>query len=287
MLSSLEIEHLIQEITGEVVGILNSECSSGNDCPSCNGDLQCANQRENDVDSLVKLGAARIGSGPGLANIRNDLAVLLDHTLLKADAVPKDIDKLCEEAITYNFASVCINPAYVQYAAKLVAGTQVKVCSVVGFPLGATTTAVKVYEAQMAEYDGAKEIDMVIHVGALKSKGYEYLENDIASIVKGVACDTIVKVIIETALLTDEEKVIACELAKKAGAHFVKTSTGFSSGGATAADVALMRRVVGETMGVKASGGIRDTKGAEMMVQAGANRIGASASVRIVQGDNS
>jgi deoxyribose-phosphate aldolase len=182
---------------------------------------------------------------------------------------------------------VCINPCYVKFAWNLLKDTKVKVCTVIGFPLGATFTPVKVYEAQLAEHDGAQEVDMVISVGAMKSKGYDYVENDIASVVKAVSKDTIVKVILETALLTDEEKIAACEIAKKAQADFVKTSTGFGPGGATAADVALMRQVVGNSMGVKASGGIRDREQAELMVRSGASRLGTSASVRIVTGKSS
>jgi deoxyribose-phosphate aldolase len=209
---------------------------------------------------------------------------MIDHTLLKPDATRKEIETLCREAAQYSFASVCVNPTWVALCARLLAGTPVKVCSVVGFPLGATTADVKHYETRRAIFDGAVEIDMVINVGALKSGDLKVVERDIEAVT--APCrdgNAISKVIIEAALLTDEEKITACTLAKAANADFVKTSTGFASGGATAADVALMRRVVGEDMGVKAAGGVRDLEGLKAMVAAGATRIGASAGVRIVQ----
>ncbi|MEA3341579.1 MAG: deoxyribose-phosphate aldolase [Chloroflexota bacterium] len=210
---------------------------------------------------------------------------MIDHTLLKPDATQDQIAQLCYEARKYNFASVCVNPTNVKLCAQLLAGSDVLVCTVVGFPLGATPTEVKVFEAQQAIHDGATEVDMVINVGALKSRDYELVERDIASIARGChAGNSILKVIIEAALLSDEEKVIACQLAKVAGANFVKTSTGFGPGGATLEDVALMRRVVGPTMGVKAAGGIHTYEEAQQMIAAGASRIGASASVKIMQG---
>lgn len=208
------------------------------------------------------------------------LAHIMDHTLLKADATESQIEKLCQEAKEYGFASVCVNPCHVKHAAELLKGSNVKVCTVIGFPLGANTTATKVYEAELAEKEGAQELDMVIAVGALKAKNYDYVEKEIAAIVKNT--HSLVKVIIETCYLTDEEKVKACELAQKAGADYVKTSTGFGSGGAKVEDIALMRKTVGDSMGVKASGGIRDKKTAEAMVQAGASRLGVSASIKIV-----
>ncbi|HUX77747.1 MAG TPA: deoxyribose-phosphate aldolase [Anaerolineae bacterium] len=212
------------------------------------------------------------------------LAHMIDHTLLKPDASQDQIAQLCHEARKYSFASVCVNPANVKLCAQLLKGSGVPVCTVVGFPLGATPTEVKVFEAQQAVREGASEVDMVINVGALKSKDYEVVERDIASIARAShAGNAILKVIIEAALLTDEEKVVACQLAKVAGADFVKTSTGFGPGGATLEDVALMRRVVGPTMGVKAAGGIRTYDDAQKMIAAGASRIGASASVRIMQ----
>ncbi|MBI2829371.1 MAG: deoxyribose-phosphate aldolase [Acidobacteria bacterium] len=209
---------------------------------------------------------------------------MIDHTLLKPDATRQDIETLCREAAQYGFASVCVNPTWVAACARLLRGSRVKVCSVVGFPLGATTTDTKQFETRRAIFDGACELDMVINVGALKSSELRLVERDIEAVT--VPCreaGAVSKVIIEAALLTDEEKVTACALAKAAGASFVKTSTGFGPGGATPHDVALMRRVVGEEMGVKAAGGVRDLEGLKAMVAAGATRIGASAGVRIVQ----
>ena len=215
-----------------------------------------------------------------------DLAGIIDHTYLKPDADRATIEKLCAEAREHHFASVCVNTTMVHLAAELLQDSGVNVCAVIGFPLGAATTASKCYEAQEAVRCGAVEVDMVINIGALKSKDYALVEYDIRKVVEGVE-GTLVKVIIETCLLTDEEKIIACALSKAAGAHFVKTSTGFSKGGATVEDVALMRRVVGPEMGVKASGGIRDTETAIAMVKAGASRLGVSASVAIVEGGKS
>ncbi|MBI4263096.1 MAG: deoxyribose-phosphate aldolase [Acidobacteria bacterium] len=209
---------------------------------------------------------------------------MIDHTLLRPDAARQDIEQVCREAMQYGFASVCVNPTWVALTARLLRGSSVKVCSVVGFPLGATTPDVKHYETRRAIFDGATEIDMVTNVGALKSGDLRVVERDIEAVTAPCRdAGVLSKVIIEAALLTDEEKVTACTLAKAAGADFVKTSTGFGAGGATAADVALMRRVVGEEMGVKAAGGIRDYEGVKALVAAGATRIGASAGVRIVQ----
>ncbi len=214
----------------------------------------------------------------------DELARYIDHTLLKPDATEEQIRSLCEEARTYHFASVCVNPSYVALAARELAGTDVKVTSVVGFPLGATMPDVKAYETNLAIEAGAQEIDMVINIGALKSGRDDLVQEDIGEVVK-TAHDqgALVKVIIETALLTGEEKVRACRLAKAAGADFVKTSTGFGPGGATVEDVRLMREVVGLEMGVKAAGGIRSAEKALAMIEAGATRIGASAGVRIVE----
>jgi deoxyribose-phosphate aldolase len=210
---------------------------------------------------------------------------MIDHTILKPDASQDEIAQLCYEARKYHFASVCVNPANVKLCSELLEGTDVLVCTVVGFPLGATPTEVKVFEAQQAIQEGATEVDMVINVGALKSRDYELVERDIASVANAChAGNAILKVIIEAALLTDEEKVAACQLAKVARADFVKTSTGFGPGGATPEDVALMRSVVGPTIGVKAAGGIRSYEDAQKMIAAGASRIGASASVKIIQG---
>ncbi|MEN6409330.1 MAG: deoxyribose-phosphate aldolase [Anaerolineaceae bacterium] len=210
---------------------------------------------------------------------------MIDHTLLKPDATPDQIAQLCFEARKYGFASVCINPGWVSLCAQLLQGSPVKVCTVIGFPLGATASEVKAFETQNAIDHGATEIDMVINVGALKARDLDLVAKDIRGVVNVAhARGPIVKVILETVLLTDEEKTIACLIAKEAGADFVKTSTGFASGGATVHDVALMRRVVGPEMGVKASGGVRTYEDAENMIKAGATRIGASAGVKIIQG---
>ncbi|GAC41589.1 deoxyribose-phosphate aldolase [Paenibacillus popilliae] len=212
------------------------------------------------------------------------MAQMIDHTLLRADAVKGDITKLIEEAKRYQFASVCVNPTWVAYCAERLAGTSVKVCTVIGFPLGASTSAVKAYETVDAIANGATEVDMVINIGQLKAGNDDDAERDIAAVVTAAAGKALVKVIIETCLLTEEEKVRACELAVKAGADFVKTSTGFSTGGATREDVALMRRTVGERAGVKASGGVRSLEDVNMMIEAGATRIGASSGVSIING---
>lgn len=208
---------------------------------------------------------------------------MIDHTLLKPEATPSEVEQICKEAIEFEFASVCINPSFVAVAKQKLQGSNVKVCSVVGFPLGATTTKSKVYEAQEAIENGAQEVDMVINVGRLKSRDHEYVENDIRAVVAVAHSNgAIVKVIIETCLLTDEEKEKACLLAKNASADFVKTSTGFNKGGATEADVALMRKTVGDKMGVKASGGVRSYGDAIRMVESGATRIGTSSGVKII-----
>jgi deoxyribose-phosphate aldolase len=215
---------------------------------------------------------------------RSTVNHMIDHTLLKPDATREAITQLCDDARAFGFATVCVNPTHVQLCADLLKNSNVAVCTVVGFPLGATSTESKTFETQKAMRDGAREVDMVINVGALKSRDYELVESDIASVAK--VCHgggAILKVIIEAALLSDEEKVAACQLAKVAEADFVKTSTGFGPGGATVEDVALMRRVVGPEMGVKAAGGIRTLADAQRMIAAGANRLGTSSSVKIVQ----
>jgi deoxyribose-phosphate aldolase len=213
---------------------------------------------------------------------KKTLASYIDHTILKADAKVLDIEKLCKEAAEYKFASVCVNAANVKQAAELLNGTVVKVCTVVGFPLGATLSQVKAFEAEEAIKNGAQEVDMVINVGALKSGQFDIVEQDIKAVAAVCKNKALLKVIIETCLLTDEEKVAVCLLAKKAEADFVKTSTGFSTGGATVEDIKLMRKTVGADMGVKASGAVRDLETALKMIEAGATRIGASASVNIV-----
>jgi deoxyribose-phosphate aldolase len=214
-----------------------------------------------------------------------DLAGRIDHTLLRPDATGAEIDVLCDEALLHGFASVCVHGAWVPRCAARVAGSRVLVCAVVGFPAGAMASDVKVFEATRAVSDGARELDMVLAIGALKGGDHPFVERDIAGVVRVChANDARLKVILETALLTDAEKIRACEIAKAAGADFVKTSTGFAKGGATAADVALLRSVVGPAMGVKASGGIRDARTAFEMIRAGADRIGSSNSVAIVGG---
>jgi deoxyribose-phosphate aldolase len=218
------------------------------------------------------------GGAPG------SIAAIIDHTLLKPDATRQEIEALCQEAAGFGFATVCVNPTWVAVAARALAGSTTRVCSVVGFPLGATTPDVKQYETRRAIFDGAREIDMVINVGALRSGDVRLVERDIDAVVSSCReCGVLSKVIIEAALLADEQKVTACTLAKAAGADYVKTSTGFARGGATVADVALMRRVVGADMGVKAAGGVRDLESLKAMVAAGATRVGASAGVQIVQ----
>ncbi|AKO94192.1 MULTISPECIES: deoxyribose-phosphate aldolase [Priestia] len=212
-----------------------------------------------------------------------EIAKMIDHTLLKADAKKEEIEKLCEEAKEHHFASVCVNPTWVSLSSSLLEGTDVKVCTVIGFPLGANTPEVKAFEAQNAISNGATEVDMVINIGALKDGNDQEVKRDIQAVVeasKGV----LVKVIIETCLLTEDEKIRACKLAVEAGADYVKTSTGFSTGGATVEDVALMRKTVGPDVGVKASGGVRNAEGAKAVIEAGATRIGASSGIAIVNG---
>jgi deoxyribose-phosphate aldolase len=224
--------------------------------------------------------SARLGAG----QVPADLARMIDHTLLKPDASRAEIVKLCDEARANSFATVCVNPAWVALCADLLAGSPVKVCTVVGFPLGATLPEVKAYETERAIAGGASEIDMVQNIGAVKSRDYKLVAEDVAAVVRAAhARQASVKVIIEAALLTDEEKVESCAIAQAAGADYVKTSTGFASGGATAADVALMRQVVGPGIGVKAAGGIRSAKDAQAMIAAGATRLGASAGIKILK----
>lgn len=249
-------------------------------CP-CHSVIEaCCPER---LRGVLDAGATRVGvhaAGGAPAGI----AALIDHTLLKPDTTRVEIEELCREAALFGFATVCVNPVWVALAGRHLAGSAVGVCSVVGFPLGATTPDVKGYEARRAIFDGAREIDMVINVGGLKSGDLRVVERDIEAVtIPCRDCGVTSKVIIEAALLTDEEKIAACTLARAAGADFVKTSTGFGPGGATTADVALMRRAVGTEMGVKAAGGVRDLEGLKTMVAAGASRVGASAGVQIVQ----
>src|SRR5438874_12569023 len=235
------------------------------------------------LQGVLDAGATRVGLH-AMGGAPSGIAAMIDHTLLKPDATRQNIEDLCREAAQFKFATVCVNPTWVALCSRLLAGTGVGVCSVVGFPLGATTADVKGYETQRAILDGAREIDMVINVGALKSGDLRTVERDIEAVTRPCrACGALSKVIIEAVLLTDDEKVTACTLAKAAGADYVKTSTGFASGGATAADLALMRPVVGAEMGGKAAGGVRDLESLKAMVAAGATRVGASAGVKIVQ----
>ncbi|NCU17459.1 deoxyribose-phosphate aldolase [Pallidibacillus pasinlerensis] len=218
--------------------------------------------------------------------MKMEIAKYIDHTLLKPEATKDQIEKLCAEAKQYNFASVCVNPTWVKLASELLEGTDVKVCTVIGFPLGANTPETKSFESVNAVTNGATEVDMVINIGALKSGNTELVQKDIEAVVNAVKGKALVKVIIETSLLTYEEKRIACELSVKAGADYVKTSTGFSTGGATVEDIKLMRETVGPDIGVKASGGVRTAEDAKAMIEAGATRIGASSGIAIVEGYN-
>jgi deoxyribose-phosphate aldolase len=285
-----EIEHIVRIATEEILrylGAPGSPTAAGVErddevCPDC--DQNCVEKCSRKTRVVVDAGADRISCGPAVIQLDAGFAGLIDHTLLKPEASRDDIRKLCEEAARFGFASVCINPWNVPLAAEMLRGTTVKVCTVVGFPLGATLPQVKIHEAEEAIKLGAQEIDMVINIGALKSGQDDVVESDIRGVVeashRGVA---ICKVILETALLTTEEKVRGSIACKKAGADFVKTSTGFSTAGATAEDVALMRAVVGSGIGVKAAGGVRSFEDLKKMVCAGATRIGASASVKIME----
>jgi deoxyribose-phosphate aldolase len=272
-----DLQRLIQLVVEEVMA---ASAAAPARC-GCHALLyECCPER---LRGVLEAGATRLGlhAAGGAAG---DVGAMIDHTLLKPDATRADIETLCREAAEYSFASVCVNPTWVPLCARLLQATTVKVCTVVGFPLGATTPDTKHYETRRVIFDGAREVDMVINVGALKSGDVRVVERDIEAVTAPCReAGVLSKVIIEAALLTDDEKITACTLAKAAGADFVKTSTGFASGGATAADVALMRRVVGAEMGVKAAGGVRDLDGLKAMVAAGATRIGASAGVRIVQ----
>jgi deoxyribose-phosphate aldolase len=235
--------------------------------------------------TLHEAGAERVVATVGYCPASDGLARLIDHTLLKPDAARDDIERLCREAAQFCFASVCVNPNWVPLCRTLLRDSGVRVCTVIGFPFGAHLPDVKAYEARRAVETGAEEVDMVINIGALKSKDYALVEQDIRGVVQAVGRDTVVKVILETSLLTRDEKVMGSTLAKAAGADFVKTSTGFAGGGATVEDVKLMRETVGPDVGVKASGGIRTKEDVEAMVEAGATRIGASAGVKIVRGE--
>jgi len=275
---TLDLHRIVQIVVEELAAAGRGAAPARCDCHAIA--YECCPDR---LRGILAAGATRIGlhasGGPA-----GEVASMIDHTLLKPDATRQEIETLCQEAGQHGFASVCVNPTWVTTCARLLRGSGVTVCSVVGFPLGATTTDTKHFETRRAIFDGACEIDMVINIGALKSGDLRLVERDIEG-VTGPCRESgaVSKVIIEAAFLTDDEKITACTLAKAAGADFVKTSTGFGPGGATAHDVALMRRVVGEAMGVKAAGGVRDLESLKAMVAAGATRIGASAGVRIVQ----
>jgi deoxyribose-phosphate aldolase len=282
-LTAYSLDQLVEIITREVMAVYPAGgqpcevCSTGH----CQG--QCVETNPDGARRVMHAGADRLSTGLGIKNVSSDMARMIDHTLLKPNGTEEQIRQLCAEAREFSFATVCVNPAWVPLCAELLRGTPVKVCTVIGFPLGATLPEVKAFETQRCANLGATELDMVINVGALKSRRYDLVEEDIAAVVDAAhGLGASVKVIIEAAYLTDEEKVEACVLSKAAGADYVKTSTGFAPTGATVEDVALMRRVVGPEMGVKAAGGVKTAEDAKAMIAAGATRIGASASVKIL-----
>ncbi len=284
------VEQLVEIITREVLVAIAEQqekaaIPEGQQCKFDCAEGLCVRTCFDRTGNVVSAGAERLSSTVGVIPQDLKLAGMIDHTLLKPDATPDQVAQLCFEARKYGFASVCVNPAWVSLCAQLLQGSPVKVCSVIGFPLGASAPEVKAFEAQKAIEQGATEIDMVINIGALKARDLDLVGKDIRGVVNtGHTKGALVKIIIEAVLLTDEEKTIACLISKESGADFVKTSTGFAGGGATVHDVALMRRVVGPEMGVKASGGVRTYEDAENMIKAGATRIGASAGVKIIQG---
>ncbi len=291
-----EFDKLVEQVTAQVRARLasvgpgtpslrvlgdKSECTATKS--NCEGGGDCAVRKQTVVEEMMNRGAVRFSASPGISEPASHIAKTIDHTLLKPEATESEVRKVCEEARKYKFATVCLNSSWIPLASRLLAGSGVKPIAVVGFPLGVATSNAKAFEAREAVKSGAGEIDMVINVGALKSKDYAYVLRDIEAVVDA-AKPAGVKVILETGGLSDEEKVAGCALSKAAGAAFVKTSTGFGPGGATVHDIELMRRVVGADMGVKASGGVRSREDWEKMTAAGADRIGASASVAIVQG---
>lgn len=293
------MDALIEAITTRVVARLGSALPAkagdpGSDpttpceatAETCNGCGFCATRKESTVERLLQIGASRIAAGPGGVKPKDSIGSIIDHTLLKPDATYDDLKKVCDEAVKWRFATVCVNASNIPLVAKLLGSSGVKPIAVVGFPLGAMTPTAKAYEAREAVRNGAREIDMVMNIGAMKSKDYALVADDICKVVQA-SKPYPVKVILETGGLTQEEKIIGCGLSKAGGAAFVKTSTGFGPGGATVEDVELMRRIVGADIGVKASGGVRSTEDVQKMVAAGANRVGASASVAIVTGAKS
>ena len=275
----MDQEAIVEAVTREVLSALTGE--AWDHYLACIGD--CAAHSSDKVRDVVAAGASRISYNGSGADVPTDLAGYIDHTLLRADASAAEVDRMCDEAIRFNFASVCVNPSWVRRVADNLRGSDVLTCSVVGFPLGAHTPEIKAMEARRALREGAREIDMVVNIGAIKSEDWATVEKDIAGVAD--ACreaGAVCKVIIEAALLDDEEKVVVSRIARKAKAHYVKTSTGFGPGGATVYDVALMREAVGPEMGVKASGGIKTAQDAKDMIAAGATRIGASAGIEIL-----
>lgn len=275
-----ELEDILTEIARQILDNGLTSIGGGWGCSTLSIEI-CPDR----VGAVMDAGACRVTVPSGQAPSLTNMSGFIDHTLLKADATLAEVDALCADALEYSFASVCINGIHVRRCAEILAGSTVKVCTVVGFPLGAVAPEVKVYEARRAMEDGASEIDMVMNIGALKSGDDDFVRRDVAGV--AATCHSMgakLKVILETCLLNDEEKERASRICKQAGADFVKTSTGFSTGGATVHDVEIMRRAVGPTMGVKASGGVRDAGDLKAMVEAGATRIGASASIAIVSG---
>ncbi len=292
------MDAIIEAITSRVVARLGQAAPPAGDpgvdptapcdatAETCNGCGFCATRKESTVDRLLQLGAARVAAGPGGVKPKEGIARIIDHTLLKPEASYDDLKKVCDEAVKWQFATVCVNASNIPLVAKLLGSSGVKPIAVVGFPLGAMTPTAKAYEAREAVRNGAREIDMVMNIGAMKSKDYALVADDICKVVQA-SKPYPVKVILETGGLSEEEKIIGCALSKAGGAAFVKTSTGFGKGGATVEDIELMRRIVGPDLGVKASGGVRSTEDVQKMVAAGANRVGASASVAIVTGQKS
>jgi deoxyribose-phosphate aldolase len=298
---SRERDALVEAITRQVLAALERRAPAPSGAPAARATVDAhdpdtcdrcrafgvsAVRGPEETRALAEAGASRVVATMGYCPASDGLASLIDHTLLKPDATREQIEQLCREAAQFCFASVCVNPNWVPLCRELLRGSGVRVCTVIGFPSGAHAPDVKAYEARRAVEQGAEELDMVINIGALKSKDYALVEQDIRGVVQSGGRDTVVKVILETALLTREEKIMGCTLAKAAGADFVKTSTGFAGGGATVEDVRLMRETVGPEMGVKASGGVRTKEEAEAMVAAGATRLGASAGVKIVRGES-
>lgn len=286
----MDQKELIEKITSEVMSKLQDNLlSSGAPASvtvctedSCTNCQLCVTINPVGVKNILNSGADRVSATVGVVNVPADVTSYIDHTLLKPEAVKSQFEQLCEEAAKYGFYSVCVNSYWADFCSRRLRGSDVKVCCVVGFPLGAADSRTKGFETRNAIENGASEIDMVINIGALKSGDLNEVEEDIRHVIRACRSTTVTKVILETCLLTDDEKVLACEISKKAGADFVKTSTGFSKEGATVQDIALMRRVIGPAMGIKAAGGVRTFDDAKLMIESGATRIGASASVKIV-----